>query len=176
MSNKTKLKRKNDDSSSEVASSMSESEITKVAKIATKNDESSSSKISLLDSILKSRNQQKSVEEIKFNKKRVRVLSNNQDIDDKAEGILYWMSREQRVQDNWSLLYAQKIALKLSLPLVVGFCLSKKPFLNAPYRHYHFMLEGLKSVENVNKKPNYFFTFRQQNLIFFYIKKRNYQS
>ena len=39
-----------------------------------------------------------SVAEFKFNKKRVRVLSKAQDFPDNSEGVVYWMSRDQRVQ------------------------------------------------------------------------------
>jgi hypothetical protein len=31
--------------------------------------------------------------------------------------VVYWMSRDQRVQDNWALLYAQQEALALGVPL-----------------------------------------------------------
>ena len=70
-----------------------------------------------------------------------------------SKGILYWMSRDQRVQDNWSLLYAQKIALKQEVPLHVCFCLLPT-HLGATYRHYYFMLEGLKEVERELKELN----------------------
>lgn len=39
-----------------------------------------------------------SIKEFKFNKKRVRVLSKTKDIPENAQSILYWMSRDQRVQ------------------------------------------------------------------------------
>ena len=48
--------------------------------------------------------------------------------------------------DNWSLLYAQKLALENKMPLYVCFCLVPS-FLNASFRTYHFMLEGLKEVQ-----------------------------
>ena len=41
-------------------------------------------------------------------------------------GVAYWMSRDQRVQDNWSLVYAQKMALQHQVPLFVVFCLLPK--------------------------------------------------
>jgi len=34
------------------------------------------------------------------------------------------MSRDQRVRDNWTLLYAQELALSLGQPLGVVFCLT----------------------------------------------------
>jgi len=33
--------------------------------------------------------------------------------------VVYWMSRDQRVRDNWALLYAQELALNLGRPLGV---------------------------------------------------------
>jgi deoxyribodipyrimidine photo-lyase len=102
---------------------------------------------SLVEEIKNKRlNQCESIQAFRFNKKRVRVLSEATEISEESQGILYWMSREQRVQDNWSLLYAQKLALKQNLPLHVCFCLVPT-HLNATFRHYYFMLEGLKEVE-----------------------------
>ena len=43
-----------------------------------------------------------SVAEFKFNKKRVRVLSKAQDFPDSSKGVVYWMSRDQRVQGMYS--------------------------------------------------------------------------
>ena len=44
------------------------------------------------------------------------------------------------------MLYAQRLALKLKIPLHVGFCLVPK-FLDATIRHFGFMLKGLNQVE-----------------------------
>jgi deoxyribodipyrimidine photo-lyase len=60
--------------------------------------------------------------------------------------VLYWMNRDQRVKDNWALLYAQETALRLKQPLIVVFCLVPD-FLGATIRHYGFMLRGLQGVE-----------------------------
>jgi len=60
--------------------------------------------------------------------------------------VVYWMSRDQRVHDNWALLLAQKEAEKLHLPLVVVFFLSRT-FLQATPAHYAFMISGLQEVE-----------------------------
>lgn len=86
-----------------------------------------------------------SIKDFKFNKKRVKILSEAKDIPENAHSVLYWMSRDQRVQDNWAFLYAQHLALKLDIPLCVCFCLVPK-FLDATIRHYHFMLKGLQEV------------------------------
>ena len=40
----------------------------------------------------------KDVSAFKFNKKRVHVLSGAKEFPDDCEGVLYWMSRDQRVQ------------------------------------------------------------------------------
>ena len=42
-----------------------------------------------------------SVAHFKFNKKRVRVISDVQDVPEENCGIVYWMSRDQRVQGNY---------------------------------------------------------------------------
>jgi len=60
--------------------------------------------------------------------------------------VVYWMSREQRVADNWALLYAQALALEHKRPLVVVFCFVPD-YPGANIRHYGFMLQGLQEVE-----------------------------
>ncbi|XP_026577470.1 deoxyribodipyrimidine photo-lyase-like isoform X1 [Pseudonaja textilis] len=89
-----------------------------------------------------------SVADFPYNKKRVRLISPAPDLKEGARGILYWMSRDQRVQDNWAFLYAQRLALKQRLPLHVCFCLVPK-FLDATIRHFGFMLRGLEEVAEV---------------------------
>ena len=59
--------------------------------------------------------------------------------------VAYWMSRDQRVGDNWALTYAQEQALQKQSPLLVVFCLVPD-FLHAAIRQYDFMLRGLKEV------------------------------
>jgi len=61
--------------------------------------------------------------------------------------VVYWMSRDQRVDDNWALLFAQELALERKVSLAVVFCLAPS-FLNATSRQYGFMLKGLQEVEN----------------------------
>lgn len=85
------------------------------------------------------------------------AISNHGDIDSrrvkilragvrKRGPVLYWMSRDQRVLDNWALLFSQKLALSQRAPLVVVFCLVPE-FLGATIRQYDFMLKGLQEVE-----------------------------
>src|SRR5690606_7508578 len=45
----------------------------------------------------------------KVAKERVRVLHEPKGKEGrKATGVVYWMSRDQRANDNWALLYAQR--------------------------------------------------------------------
>lgn len=67
--------------------------------------------------------------------------------------ILYWLSRDQRLHDNWALLSAQSLALKNKQPLIIAFCLSPK-FLGAAARQYDFMLAGLRELAIEAKRFN----------------------
>ncbi len=80
---------------------------------------------------------------MRVNPKRVMALT----IESKAKGpVIYWMSRDQRVGDNWALLYAKQLAIEHDSNLAVAFCLVPR-FLGATCRKYLFMLQGLKEVE-----------------------------
>ncbi|MCX7787429.1 MAG: deoxyribodipyrimidine photo-lyase [Spirochaetes bacterium] len=59
--------------------------------------------------------------------------------------IVYWMSRDQRIEDNRALNFALRFAIAEQRPFVVCFCLVLR-FLDAPLRAYDFMLGGLKEV------------------------------
>ena len=65
---------------------------------------------------------------------------------DNTGPVVYWMSRDQRIHDNWALLFAQKLAIEQKVPLTVIFCLVPE-FLSATIRHYSFMIKGLREVE-----------------------------
>ncbi|HNX90901.1 MAG TPA: deoxyribodipyrimidine photo-lyase [Candidatus Omnitrophota bacterium] len=71
--------------------------------------------------------------------------------------VVYWMSRDQRLKDNWALVHAQELAIKRKVPLVVVFCLVKN-FLGATIRQYGFMLKGLEELER---------SFREKNIAFY---------
>jgi deoxyribodipyrimidine photo-lyase len=70
------------------------------------------------------------------------------------------MSRDQRVKDNWALIYSQQEAIARESPLIVAFCLVPS-YLNANSRHYEFMLRGLQFVENDLQKKNISFILLQ---------------
>lgn len=86
--------------------------------------------------------------------------------------VVYWMNRDQRVQgtfwicafnfyccdylrayfhalDNWALLFAQRVAMKFSVPLNVCFNLPSSSAIRTR-RHVNFLLEGLTEVEQVS--------------------------
>lgn len=117
--------------------------------------------------------------EMKFNKKRLRFISDTEKMKQGTEGVLYWMSRDQRVQgkhlyrlpamiwlvlsplatcfvvfplcvlDNWALIHAQQLAVKENLPLHVCVCLLVPKSELSTLRHYSFMLKGLEEVAKV---------------------------
>ena len=92
-------------------------------------------------------------------KERVRLIN------DQKEGIgpiVYWMSRDQRINDNWALLFAQEIAIKKKQPLIVIFCLQEN-FLDATLSIYNFMLEGLKQIDQGLKSLNIQFVILKGN-------------
>lgn len=74
--------------------------------------------------------------------RRARILLDRSSADGP---VIYWMSRDQRADDNWALLYAQEAALKARRPVVVVFCLVRN-FLGAMCRQYAFMLRGIEET------------------------------
>lgn len=62
--------------------------------------------------------------------------------------VVYWMSRDMRLTNNWALLFALNEANTLKQPLWIIFSLAPK-FGEANLRHYHFLFEGLKEVEQM---------------------------
>jgi len=85
-----------------------------------------------------------------INEKRIRLLQKGNETNGP---IVYWMSRDQRVHNNWALLFAQKLALENKRSLVVVFNLVPD-FLEATIRQYGFMLKGLQEVETELSKYN----------------------
>lgn len=63
-----------------------------------------------------------------------------------AGPIVYWMSRDQRAEDNWALLAASRLAKRESRQLQVVFALAPA-FLGATWRAYDFLLHGLRETE-----------------------------
>jgi len=88
-----------------------------------------------------------SIEDYKFNEKRSRCING---IPAKTHGnyrgVSYWMFRDQRIDDNWALICAQKFALQHKCPLYVTFYLMSH-YSVAGIRQYDFLLNGLQQVE-----------------------------
>ncbi len=85
-----------------------------------------------------------------INRKRIRKIKDGERI---RGPVVYWMSRDQRVHDNWALIYAIELAQDMDEKLIVVFTLVHE-FLGATLRQYDFMLNGLikteKSLSHLN--------------------------
>lgn len=67
--------------------------------------------------------------------------------------VCYWTSREQRVRDNYPLLFAQNLAFEAKSPLVVAFCLQSE-FLGATEKIFNFMSQGLRQAGDALRRLN----------------------
>ncbi|WP_459945923.1 deoxyribodipyrimidine photo-lyase [Desulfocastanea catecholica] len=78
-----------------------------------------------------------------------------------AGPVVYWMSRDQRIADNWALLWAQQEALVRRKGLLVVFCLLDD-YPGATWPHYRFMLEGLLELPEKLRRLNIGFRLLEQ--------------
>lgn len=108
------------------------------------------------------KNTAENILKFRFAKSRVRILNDMAEVKQNSNGILYWMFRDQRVQDNWAFLFAQKLALKNQIPLHVCYCLLPK-FLDANMRHYKFLVKGLQEIEAECNQLNISFHLFNEN-------------
>ena len=109
---------------------------------------------------------------IRINPHRVNLL---QDGEKKRGPVIYWMSRDQRVHDNWALLFAQNLAKENNSELAIVFNLVPD-FLKATIRQYGFMLKGLQQVEKELGKYNIAFFLlwgKPDEMISKFIKENN---
>lgn len=89
-----------------------------------------------------------------FNSSRARLLTkDNIILNNNGECVILWMSRDQRVEYNHALHYAQLLAIEKNVPLIVVFNLVPK-FLEATLRQYTFMIRGLQEVEQTLRANN----------------------
>lgn len=79
------------------------------------------------------------------------------DIEYKGGKIFYLMSRDQRIKDNWALIYAIDLVKEYDANFEVVFYL-KPDFLGATLRQYDFMLKGLKRINEKLRKLNISFS------------------
>jgi deoxyribodipyrimidine photo-lyase len=107
-----------------------------------------------------------------MNERRIRLLKKGKE----SKGpVIYWMSRDQRVHDNWAMIFAQKLAIEKKLSLVVIFNLVPD-FLQATLRQYGFMLKGLEQLEkelNEYNIPFFLLKGKPEESIPEFIKKKN---
>jgi deoxyribodipyrimidine photo-lyase len=87
----------------------------------------------------------------------VHTYTNNQD-----GMVVYRMSRDQRVRDNWALLYAQQLADQRESSLAVVFTLMPH-YPNANKRHFDFLINGLKQIEIALYEKNIPFVLLVEN-------------
>jgi deoxyribodipyrimidine photo-lyase len=83
---------------------------------------------------------------------RIRLIRKGKN--DNLDGpVIYWMSRDQRIDDNWAVLCAQNMALERHKPLEIVFCIVPR-FEGAAWRQYDFMLKGLAETEKRSAELN----------------------
>nr|CAI5856235.1 unnamed protein product [Callosobruchus analis] len=82
------------------------------------------------------------LEHYDFNKSRCKVLSKTETVKNNSSGILYWMMRDCRVQDNWAMIFAQRLAMKQNLPLYVCYLYKDAHKICPTVRHLTFLIEG----------------------------------
>ncbi|MDZ7835125.1 MAG: deoxyribodipyrimidine photo-lyase [Alkalibacterium sp.] len=90
--------------------------------------------------------------------KRIKELKDTETPD--RPYVVYWMQASQRTETNHALEFAAKKANELDKPLLVYFGLTAD-FPEANVRHYTFMLEGLKEVEQELKERGIQFVMLQ---------------
>ncbi len=105
-------------------------------------------------------------------KHRVTILKEGRE----SQGpVIYWMSRDQRVHDNYALLYAQRLASDRKRPFGIVFNLVPD-FLSSSFRQYDFMLKGLMELEKELKEydiPFFLLSGNPENEIPQFIKSNN---
>ncbi|MFL2982794.1 MAG: deoxyribodipyrimidine photo-lyase [Candidatus Neomarinimicrobiota bacterium] len=80
-----------------------------------------------------------------------------------GRAVLYWMNRDKRVDDNWALLYAQEVALKNKVPLIVCFQYLGN-FQESNIRQYAFLFKGLIELKLKLESLNMECLFLQGNV------------
>jgi len=61
--------------------------------------------------------------------------------------VIYWMSRDMRVRDNWALIKALHLAESRQCAVCIVFCLIPD-YPSASHEHFRFMTEGLCDVDH----------------------------
>lgn len=85
-----------------------------------------------------------------MNENRIRLLQKGTSL---IGPIVYWMSRDQRLKNNWALNFAIELSQKYQQPIVIIFNLTDD-FPGATLRAYSFMLKGLQEQQELANKFN----------------------
>lgn len=88
---------------------------------------------------------------------RIRLLTPKHPQPQGSGGVVCWLQRDRRVQDNWALIHAQNIALERKVALHVVFCLAPS-YQDATLRQYDFLIKGLQEFESTLGTMNIAFT------------------
>ena len=81
--------------------------------------------------------------------RRIKKLNN---LEYSNGGVVYWMQRDRRSNNNWALVHAQNIAIRLKAPLTVFYSLNGN-FNDGNNRQYGFLLKGL--VDTIKELEKY---------------------
>ena len=81
--------------------------------------------------------------------RRIKKLNN---LEYSNGGVVYWMQRDRRSNNNWALVHAQNIAIRLKAPLTVFYSLNGN-FNDGNHRQYGFLLKGL--VDTIKELEKY---------------------
>ena len=81
--------------------------------------------------------------------RRIKKLNN---LEYSNGGVVYWMQRDRRSNNNWALVHAQNIAIRLKAPLTVFYSLNGN-FSDGNNRQYGFLLKGL--VDTIKELEKY---------------------
>ena len=76
---------------------------------------------------------------LELDTRRIKKLNN---LNYSSGGVIYWMQRDRRSKNNWALIHAQSLAIKLKVPLTVFYSLNGH-FSDANTRQYGFLINGL---------------------------------
>ena len=83
-----------------------------------------------------------------FDNRRVRIIKPGEP----GRGpIIYVMSRDQRVEDNWAMIFTQKLAIEHKQPVIV-ICPIAADYPDASAQQSIFMILGLKQLETKLKQ------------------------
>lgn len=97
-----------------------------------------------------------------FNLNRVKKLNTAEYDVSSKKNVLYKMSREHRVENNWSLIYAQKLAVENDVKLFVVYTHFDKKW-ECVSRTVDFILENLEQVQKDLFKKNISFEYVENN-------------